>query len=167
MRHPPTKAAPLNSGERAGRVNAGPLPVMRLRPAHWLPGNRLVPATVPSDATVPGMEVSCRTDGGFLVVTLRGALDATSAPALREFLLRILRPALSRLVIDLSAVSHADVRGLTVLVGTGRRARLLDGFLRLAAPVPAVTSALTASGLDSQLDLYPTVQAAMTCPVPA
>jgi anti-sigma B factor antagonist len=167
MRHPPTKAAPLNAGERAGRVNAGPLPVMRLRPAHWLPGNRLVPATVPSDATVPGMEVSYRTDGGFLVVTLRGALDATSAPALREFLLRILRPALSRLVIDLSAVSHADVRGLTVLVGTGRRARLLDGFLRLAAPVPAVTSALTASGLDSQLDLYPTVQAAMTCPVPA
>ncbi len=167
MRHPATKVALLSARERAGRVNAGPLPLVRQRPVHRLPANRLVPAAALRGAAVPGMDVSCRTDGGFLVVTLRGALDTSSAPALRECLLRILRPALSRLVIDLSAVSQADVRGLTVLVGTGRRARLLDGFLRLAAPVPAVASVLTASGLDSQLDLYPTVEAAMTCPVPA
>ena len=116
---------------------------------------------------VPGLDVSCRVERGFLVVSLSGALDGASAPALRECLLHLLRPAVSRLVIDLSAVSTADVRGLTVLVGTGRRARLLDGFLRLAAPVPAVIMALGATGLSGQLDIYPTLEAAISCPVPA
>jgi anti-sigma B factor antagonist len=96
------------------------------------------------------------------VVALAGVLDITSAPAVREHLTKILRPTSNRLVIDLSAVSFADISGLTVLVGAGRRARALGGFLRLAAPTPAVADALSAAGLDWQFDIYPTVAAAMT-----
>ena len=111
---------------------------------------------------VPGVTITCRAEGGYTVAALTGKLDLAAAPALRERLRRLLRPAASRLVIDLSGISDADVSGLTVLVGTGHRARLLGGFLRLAAPTPAVTEALQATGLSRHFDLYPTVMAAMS-----
>lgn len=137
------------------------LPVVRPRQRNRLPAARLLPAEVPD------MNISCHAEGAHLVVALSGVLDVTSAPALREYFLRLLRPAASRLIIDLSDVTRADSRGLSVLVGTERRARLLDGFLRLAAPVPAVTVALCATGLDLRLDIYPTLEAAINCPAPA
>jgi anti-anti-sigma factor len=111
---------------------------------------------------VPGIAVTLRAECGYTVAALAGKLDIAAAPALREQLWRILRPATSRLVIDLSAVSHADVSGLTVMVGTGRRARMLGGFLRLAAPTPAVTGALRATGLSQHFEIYPTVVAAIS-----
>lgn len=147
---------------------AGSLPVLGARPPDRLPGDHLVPARLPGvPARLPGVTVSCRADRSCLVVTLSGALDVTSSPALREWLLRVLRLAASRLVIDLSSVSHADASALTVLVGTQRRAGLLGGFLRLAAPTPRVASALRATGLDMRLDIYPTVEAAISTVVPA
>jgi anti-sigma B factor antagonist len=103
-----------------------------------------------------------RTERGFLVAVLSGGLDATRAPAVREQLLRLLRPAASRLVLDLSLVSHVDAGGLAVLVGTERRARLLGGSLRLAAARPAVGMAVRAAGLDRLLEIFPTVHSAVT-----
>src|ERR1700730_5663090 len=51
--------------------------------------------------------------------------------------------------------------GLAVLVGTNRRARLLRGVLRLAAPAPPVIETLRITGLDLKLDVFPTVSAAI------
>jgi anti-sigma B factor antagonist len=103
-----------------------------------------------------------RTERGFLVAVLSGGLDAARAPVVREQLLRLLRPAASRLVLDLSHVSHVDAGGLAVLVGTERRARLLGGSLRLAAARPAVGMAVRAAGLDRLLEIFPTVQSAVS-----
>jgi anti-anti-sigma factor len=111
---------------------------------------------------IPGMNVSCRTDRGYFVTSLRGALVAAVAPALREYLLRIVHESVGLLVIDLSAVTRADVNGLTVLVGAGRRASLLGGLLRLAAPAAGVAAALRTTGLDRQLHVYHSVEAAIS-----
>jgi anti-anti-sigma factor len=108
-----------------------------------------------------------RTERGHLVAVLSGGLDGTRATALREQLLRMLRPAASRLVLDLSLVSHVDASGLAVLVGTERRARLLGGSLRLAAVKPTVVMAVRAAGLDRVLEIYPTVQSAVSSPARA
>ena len=99
--------------------------------------------------------------GGYAIVALTGDLGIASAPALREQFRSLLRAA-SQLIIDLSAVEHADVSGLAVLVGSGHRARLLGGSLRLAAPSPEVARALSAAGMDQHLDIFPTVRAAIT-----
>ena len=104
---------------------------------------------------------------GPVIVTLSGELDIMSAPDLRERLLSLLRPGASRLVIDLSAVRYADASGLTVLVGSQRRAVLLGGALRLAAPQPGVVRVLAVTGLNRHLDVYPTVQAAIAGRDPA
>jgi anti-anti-sigma factor len=108
-----------------------------------------------------------RTERGYLIVVLSGGLDGARATALREQLLRMLRPAASRLVLDLSLVSHVDAGGLAVLVGTERRARLLGGSLRLAAVKPAVGMAVRAAGLEWLLEIFPTVQSALSSPARA
>ena len=91
---------------------------------------------------------------------------AASAPALREELLGSLRPGASRLVIDLSSVGYADASGVAVLVGTGRRAGLLGGWLRLASPTPQVARVLSNTGVDQHLATFPTVEAAITGHLP-
>lgn len=108
-----------------------------------------------------------RDERGYLVAILSGRLDTTRAPVVREQLLRLLRPAASRLVLDLALVSHIDAVGLAVLVGTERRARLLGGSLRLAAARPAVGMAVHAAGLDRLLEIFPTVQSAVSSPARA
>ena len=109
-----------------------------------------------------GLVLSAREQHGNVIAALSGSLDIASAPDLREHLLGLLRPGASRLIIDLSAVGHADASGLAVLVGSGRRAGLLGGFLRLAAPSPEVAGVLWATGIGRHLHIFPTVQAAIT-----
>ena len=77
----------------------------------------------------PTLDLSARTAGRVTIAELTGEVDIASVPALREQLLRLLRPGSSRLVIDLSEVSFCDASGLAVLVSTGRRARLLGGTI--------------------------------------
>jgi hypothetical protein len=67
-------------------------------------------------------------------------------------------------VIDLSTVTFCDASGLAVLVGTSRRARLLGGVVRLAAPAPAVVATLRISGLLRQFPVFRTVLAAVAQP---
>ncbi len=108
-----------------------------------------------------GLSLTSRTDrGGYVIAALSGELGIAAAPALREQLLSLLRAA-SHLIIDLSAVEHAEAGGLAVLVGSGRRAKLLGGSLRLAAPSPEVARVLSATGLNQHLDIFPTVRAAI------
>lgn len=102
-----------------------------------------------------------RGGGGFTVAMLSGDLDIAGAPMLREQLLGLLGVHASRLVIDLSGVSFCDASGLAVLVGTARRAGLLGGVLRLAAPAPSVAAALRVGGLDRHFDIFPDVSAAI------
>ncbi|HEX6450342.1 MAG TPA: anti-sigma factor antagonist [Trebonia sp.] len=110
-----------------------------------------------------GLSLTSRAEhGGCTVAALSGELDITSAPALREELLRLLSPAASRLIIDLSAAGYTDASGVAVLVGSARRARLLGGWLRLASPAPEVTRVLSVTGIDRHLPTFPTVQAALT-----
>lgn len=117
-----------------------------------------------SGAADPGLSVSVRSAGDITIAELAGELDIASAPALREQLLGLLRPGSSQLVIDLSKVSFCDASGLAVLVGTGRRAKLLGGFLRLAAVSPMAGEVLHMTGLDRSLAIFPTAQAAATAP---
>jgi anti-sigma B factor antagonist len=118
-----------------------------------------------SAATIlPALDCSARTADGITIAELAGELDLASAPALREQLLGLLRPGSSRLVLDLSRVSFCDASGLAVLVGADRQARLLGGFLRLAAVSPQTARVLDITGLGRHLPVYPTVAAATTAP---
>ena len=105
-----------------------------------------------------------RTADGITIAELAGELDLAGASALREQLLGLLRPGSGRLVLDLSRVTFCDASGLAVLIGTGRRARRLGGFLRLAAVSPQVNRVLDLTGLGRHLPVFATVRAATAAP---
>src|ERR1700726_3716294 len=88
------------------------------------------------------LRLSTHFRGGYCLAALSGDLDMASVPELREQLVSVLRPDACRLIADLSQVTSCDASGLAVLVGTNRRARLLGGFLRLAALAPPTVEAL-------------------------
>lgn len=98
---------------------------------------------------------------GLVVVALGGELDIVAAPAVRERLLSLLRPGVSRLVIDMSAIRYADASGVAVLGSTQRRAVLLGGTVLLAGPQPEVARVLAVTGISRRLKVYPTIQAAL------
>jgi anti-sigma B factor antagonist len=116
------------------------------------------------NGATPSVALSTRVAAGITIAELAGELDFACAPALREQLLGLLWPGSGRLVIDLSSVSFCDASGLAVLVGAGRRASLLGGFLRLAAVSPQVDRVLRITGLHRHLGVFPTVHAAMSSP---
>jgi len=116
------------------------------------------------DQFLPGPALSVRRQDDYTVVTISGEVDIASAPELREQLLGLLRPGASRLVVDLSGVTFCDASGLAVLVGVARRARLLDGAMRLAAPVPLLATVLRLTGLDSRFEIFATVPEALGAP---
>jgi anti-anti-sigma factor len=103
----------------------------------------------------PSLDISTRTVDGILIAELAGELDIASAPVLREQLLSLLEPGSSRLFVDLSEVSLCDASGLAVLVGISHRARLLGGFLRLAAVSPQADQVLQITGLHRHLPISP------------
>jgi anti-anti-sigma factor len=104
------------------------------------------------------LSVSSRDD--CVIATISGDLDIASGPALREELLHLLGTEVSHIVVDLSAVTFCDSSGLAVLIGVGRRAGLLGGWLRLVAPAPQVTAVLRLTGLDLQFEIFETTEAA-------
>ncbi len=137
------------------------------RPVSPAPGPWSAAAPEPGPDSPAGLSLAWRTQGEYAIAALTGELDIACAAPLREQLLSLLRLRAARLVIDLSGVSYCDASGMAVLVGTGRRAELLGGMLRLAAPRPAVASALRVIGLHRRFDIFPSVSAAVAAtPVP-
>jgi len=98
---------------------------------------------------------------GSIIARLRGNLDITTAPAVRERLRDLLGAAAKLLVIDLSGVSSGDAAGLAVLIGTQRSATARGITVHLAAPGPQIAELLRVTGLDSSLTICATLTGAL------
>ena len=119
------------------------------------------------DHVLPGPALCVRGQDGYIIAAISGDIDIASAPVLREQLVGLLRPHASRIVIGLSGVTFCDASGLAVLVAASRRAGLLGGVLRLAAPAPLTATVLRLTGLESRFEMFPTVPEALAHrPVP-
>ena len=97
------------------------------------------------------------------VVTLRGEIDAFTAPSLRDDLRHLVEDtgAVS-VVVDLEAVVFLDSSALGALVSVLRRLRERDGQLRVVEPRTAASRIFELTGLDAVLDLYPDRAAALS-----
>jgi anti-sigma B factor antagonist len=69
---------------------------------------------------------------GWTAVLVAGDIDLTTAPKLREQLLRLLSDGQTQLVVDLAGVGFCDSTGLGVLIGAARRARNVGGDVQLS-----------------------------------
>jgi anti-sigma B factor antagonist len=101
--------------------------------------------------------------GDVHVVTLRGEIDAFTAPSLREDLRHLVEDvgALA-VVVDLASVTFLDSSALGALVGVLRRLRERGGRLRIVQPHTAAARIFELTGLDAVLELYPDREAALS-----
>lgn len=98
---------------------------------------------------------------GRTIVTLREGLDLGAAPALRERLIHVLHRGTDLLILDLSQVRSCDAAGVAVLIGTQRRARLLDIAMRLVAPSLPVMKVLRSTRLEHRFTICPDLSGAL------
>lgn len=98
---------------------------------------------------------------GVTVVVVAGEVDLTTAPRLREALVRHVTAARPSVVADLGGVQFMDSTGLGVLVGVLKRCRTLGGGLHLVVTRPRVRQVFEVTGLTTVLPLHADAEAAV------
>ena len=98
---------------------------------------------------------------GIPVLTVRGEVDVSTAPELRERLMLLAERGCTTAVVDLSDVSFVDSTALGVLVSGVKRLRSAGGELNLVITQPHITKVFDITGLTEVFSIYPTLDAAV------
>lgn len=78
---------------------------------------------------------------------LLGELDMSTAPRLREELLRVVADGARMVTVDLSELAFIDSTGLSVLITGLKRLREQGGEMALRSPTPGTRRVLEITGL--------------------
>jgi anti-anti-sigma factor len=95
---------------------------------------------------------------GTSVIRVAGEVDLATAPRLEEAISTV-QPA-SHLVIDLLDCTFLDSSGVRLLASAGRAASE-GGRVRLVAVDPGVLRVLEISGIDTILEIHPSLETAL------
>ena len=98
---------------------------------------------------------------GSHVFELSGSLDIATSPTVRAALTDASERGNHRLVVDLTNVEFLDSTGLGALIGAQRRAKEVDGDVRLVVKEGQILRLLRITGLLKVFNVYPTLTAAL------
>ncbi|NEY34719.1 anti-sigma factor antagonist [Streptomyces sp. PRKS01-65] len=98
---------------------------------------------------------------GVTVVSLRGDIDMTAEPEVRQALLVPSEGDAPRTVVDLSQVSFMDSTGFNALINAHAQATAHSGWVRVATPPPMVKRMFQVLGIDEVISSYPTLKDAL------
>jgi anti-anti-sigma factor len=92
------------------------------------------------------------------LVRVAGELDLATAPRLDDAISSV--PPSSHLVIDLLECTFLDSSGVRTLASAGR-ATTEDGRVSLVAVDPGILRILEISGIDTMIEVHPSLEAAL------
>jgi anti-sigma B factor antagonist len=117
---------------------------------------------VPTRRSEYSLVVATRGSPWVRVVEVAGSIDLHTAPELAEHLSVALAEGIPVIVVvDLRQVDFLGTAGLSVLVAADQRARARQITLRVVASTRAVCRALSITGLDQTLTVYPALEPAL------
>jgi len=96
-------------------------------------------------------------DAQVWTITALGRIDLPAARAIEDAITELCDAGRSRIVVDLSEVVYMASAGLAALLTGVRRARLLQGDVRLAAMNARVREVFEMSGFDQVFTIYATL----------
>jgi anti-sigma B factor antagonist len=105
------------------------------------------------------LTIEVQHEQGYAIVAVPGEIDISTVTGLRECLFDLAasgRP----LLVDLDQVSFIDSAGLSVLVGTAKRAAAHGGSLYAACARPKIRKLFRLTGLDRRIPLARTLDEA-------
>ncbi|HEX5113597.1 MAG TPA: STAS domain-containing protein [Pseudonocardiaceae bacterium] len=103
-----------------------------------------------------------------VVLTIRGDLDAATAPEVHVHVAGLALPPDTVLVVDLAELRFCDSSGIAALIAAHNVAQTANAYLTLAAVPPQLSRALGMIGLTDFFITHPTTERALaTQPPPA
>jgi anti-sigma B factor antagonist len=100
-------------------------------------------------------------DADIALLSIHGAIDLNTAPALRDAVHQLLEAGRTRIVVDLAGVDFCDSIGLGTFAYGRNHCVAAGGFLRLAAPSPFLARLLRTVGLTGPIPVHSTVVEAL------
>ena len=107
------------------------------------------------------MEIQDKILSGVVVFTIKGSIDASTAPQVSEVLQGHIAKEHLQLVVDMSGVEYTSSAGLRVLLAAVKETRSKGGDLRLTGVQPDVMKVLTLSGFTNILKVFISVDVAV------
>ena len=104
------------------------------------------------------MNISEKTINNYTIISLKGILNASSAPKLKTYIASM--PDEQSLVIDLENVEFLDSSGLGALVGIARKKRTSRAVMKLARMNERVKKVFEITQAYTLFDIYDDVSAA-------
>ena len=101
----------------------------------------------------PDLVLATETQGDRAIVTVRGELDAYSAPGLEDHVGRLIGQGVGTIVLDLSGTGFLDSSGLRAILTAQRRLSENGGTMTLRAPSEPVTRLLEITGLTDHFSV--------------
>jgi anti-sigma B factor antagonist len=95
----------------------------------------------------PDLVLTTETEGDRTVITIKGELDAYTAPAVEEQISKLMSERALDLVLDLSQTGFLDSSGLRAILTAHRRLESEQGALTLRSPSEPVVRLLEITGL--------------------
>jgi anti-anti-sigma factor len=102
------------------------------------------------------MDISEDKTGEVMAVGLKGRLDALSAKAVEERLLRLISAGETRLVIDLGEVGYISSIGLRVLLIAAKRLKTVKGQIAICAMQPPIKKVFDIAGFTALFKIFAT-----------
>lgn len=106
--------------------------------------------------TEANFEVAETVEGGVPVVQVRGELDVSTTPRLKDRLLSLAEQGHGVTVVDMTAVTFVDSTALGALVSGVKRFRENGGDLRLVVVDPHIEKVLEITGLTEVFSIFST-----------
>lgn len=110
------------------------------------------------------MEFSGVKDGGFLVLSVGGRMDAMTAKEFEDECARWIEAGEKRLVIDLSGLEYISSAGLRSILMLAKKLKAQAGDLAFCALSEMVTEIFTVSGFVKMLPVFATRAEALARP---
>ena len=107
------------------------------------------------------MEIQERQVDHITVISLKGSIDAMTAPKITEFIQGQVSKGNIKLVADFSDVDYTSSAGLRVLLGAIKETRAQGGDLRLTGVQLDVLKVLNLSGFTNILKMFDNADAAV------
>ncbi|MCV7013826.1 STAS domain-containing protein [Mycolicibacterium madagascariense] len=102
------------------------------------------------------------TKAGIRILTVRGALDLSTAPVLSAAIADSLHDPYTAIVVDLSELEFLASAGMTVLLEGHGAAGDVGKELGVVADGPGTSRPITMMGVDQVVPLYASLDAALT-----
>lgn len=100
------------------------------------------------------MEIKDKQIDKVTVLTLKGSIDALTAPEITDYINELISKGNINLVVDFSGVDYTSSAGLRALLSAIKKTRVQSGDVRLAEVQPDVQKVLNLSGFSSIMKLF-------------